>query len=89
MVGRDVYTANLIIWAQLESSYGAPTKREVLLLYQQGGFPLPTQKPVMHSQPPSLRKRHVLGGEKARTHNSINLRMQIKTTHEIDHTAHA
>ncbi len=52
MVGRDVYTANLIIWTQLESSYGAPTKREVHLLYQQGGFPLPTQKPVMHSQPP-------------------------------------
>ncbi len=64
MVGRDVYTANLIIWAP---SYGAPTKREVLLLYQQGGFPLPTQKPVMHSQPPRLRKRYVLGGESQNT----------------------
>ncbi len=59
MVGRDVYTANLITWAQLQSSYGAPTKREVLLLYQQGGFPLPTQKPVMHSQPRSLTKRYI------------------------------
>ncbi len=36
MVGRDVYTANLIIWAQLESSYGAPTKREVLLYTNKG-----------------------------------------------------
>ncbi len=74
MVGREVYTANLIIWAQLESSYAAPTKREVLLLYQQGGFPLPTQKPVMHSQqrgtytPMAERNLRELGGERARTH---------------------